>query len=218
MKTADDIEKDFDRFFATKGFRRVSELVGHSPDFPNADYINESTRCIVELKVIDTDYFAEGGFIDRFSSFVPKPISVDERGFGVYRVAVPDLNREGRMDTFEEPMRRLLKKSNRQLRESVARLLAGDGFGFVWIAMNGFTSLHPEVVARMINALLDREFSSIVGYTLCTPTWGLIPPNGGPVEGCCRGSVVEGAPSSLAEYWHDIGQSWCYFADLGGHA
>jgi hypothetical protein len=80
---------------------------------------------------------------------------------------MPEPNREGRCDTFEEPMRRVLKKANRQLKETNRVLFGAEGRGFVVIVTNGFRSLAPTVVARMISELLAGEFSGISGYILC---------------------------------------------------
>jgi hypothetical protein len=218
MKRSADLERDFDQFFASVGFQRVSDIVGQTPPFPNADYIALQSNTVVELKVMDKDFFAEGGVIDRFCGFVPKPMNVDDRGYGAYSVAWPAMNREGRCDTFEEPLRRVLKKANRQVRETINRLLDGTGWGFVFIALNGFASVHPELVRRMVDALLTDEFSALTGYILCTPGWGIIPGGSNVAEGFCHGSVLVGTPPEIESMWNTIGENWCHFATAGGHA
>lgn len=162
-----DIEKKFDDLFRSLGFSRVSDFIGNSPSFDNADYLRRSDRLVVELKVLDKDYFQQGGIIDRFCTIVPAPVSVQPDGAGLYTVAWPAPNREGRCDTFEEPIRRVLKKANRQLKETNRVLLDSEGRGFVVIVMNGFRSLAPPVVAEMVSNLLIAEFSGISGYVLC---------------------------------------------------
>ena len=167
MKSPIEVEREFDAFFDSLGFRRVSEIVGDSPDFPNADYINETDKIVVELKVLDKDYFVDGGFIDRFRGFVPAPVNVNADGTGQYKVTLPPKNREGKYDTFEEPLRRVLKKANKQIKETKKHLLSENDRGFVVLVMNGFVSLDPPTVAEMISALLNDEFRSISGYILC---------------------------------------------------
>jgi hypothetical protein len=167
MKKPHEIEAQFDELFRLIGFRRVSEIVGDSPSFANADYIHQIDRLIVELKVLDKDYFQHGGIIERFCALVPAPVSVQPNGTGVYQIAMPPPNREGRHDTFEEPLRRVLKKANRQLKDTNERLLSSEGRGFVVFVMNGLTSIDPPTVARMVSELLAGEFRSISGYILC---------------------------------------------------
>jgi hypothetical protein len=167
MNNPTDIEKGFNGLFQSLGFCRVSELVGESPSFENADYVRQKDHLIVELKVLDKDYFQHGGIIDRFCAIVPAHVRVQPDGTGIYTVTMPDQNREGRSDTFEEPLRRVLKKANRQLKETNRVLFESKGRGFVVLVMNGFRSLAPTVVARMISELLALEFSGISGFVLC---------------------------------------------------
>jgi hypothetical protein len=166
MKTPDEVEREFDGFFRSIGFKRVSEVVGDSPDFENADYFDAERKMVVELKVLEKDYFKDGGIIDRFCALVPAPVSVNQDGTGIYTISMPSENREGRSDTFEEPIRRILKKANRQLKQTNARLLESEGLGFIVLVMNGFVSLDPPTVARMVSHLLDEGFSAISGYIL----------------------------------------------------
>ena len=58
------IEKEFNIMFERIDYARVDEMVGKSPDFANADYINQKKNVVVELKVIDKDFFKEGGVVD----------------------------------------------------------------------------------------------------------------------------------------------------------
>ncbi len=167
MNNPTNIEREFDKLFRSLGFSRVSEHVGESPSFENADYIRQKDHLIVELKVLDKDYFQHGGIIDRFCAIVPAPVHVQPDGPGIYTVTMPDQNREGRSDTFEEPLRRILKKVNRQLKETNRVLFESKGRGFAVLVMNGFRSLAPTVVARMISELLVVEFSGISGFVLC---------------------------------------------------
>jgi len=167
MEDTANLERKFDDYFQSLGFSRVSEFVGESPGFENADYIRDCDRLVVELKILDKDYFPQVGIIDRFCAIVPAPVNVNPDGTGIYTVSMPKTNREGRGDTFEEPMRRVLKKANRQLKETNRVLFDTEGRGFVVIVMNGFRSLAPTVVARMVSELLAVEFSGISGYILC---------------------------------------------------
>jgi len=218
MKTAQDIEDEFDRFFDLLGYDRVSTIVGDSPNFSNADYVRTEYRSVVELKILDKDFFANGGLIDRFNTLITVPENVNPDGTGQYRFSLPDENREGKSDSFEEPIRRILKKANKQIKETVNHLFDGEGCGFLFLAMNKFQSISPELVRQTVDDLLSREFSSISGYTICTPTWGVRIPNSDSAHPMCLPSVPHGSPEQVREYWYAVGQAWCDFVTEGGHA
>jgi hypothetical protein len=98
--------------------RGVTGIVGDSPTFNNADYINKRDRIVAELKIIDKDFFGRSGVIDRLQTIVTVPKNTDKQGYGQYEFTLLGINREGRHDTIEEPLRRVLKKANKQLRET----------------------------------------------------------------------------------------------------
>jgi hypothetical protein len=207
MIGANEIEKQFDALFRSLGFVRVSELVGESPSFANADYIQEKDRLIVELKVLDKDYFEHGGIIDRFCALVPAPVNVQPNGTGLFKVTMPPPNREGRHDTFEEPLRRVLKKANRQLKETKEKLLNSEGRGFVVLVMNGLTAIDPPTVAMLASELLAAEFRSISGYVLCAKTpkvW-------------CLSAMAADLTQDEYNRWYSIGESIGNYLDHGGN-
>ncbi len=209
MKSNLEIEREFDAFFASIQFKRVCEIIGDAPNFNNADYIDLSRKTLVELKILDKDYFYEGGIIDRFCSFVPIPKGINEKGLGLYHLKFPKINREGKIDTFEEPLRRILKKANRQLKETNNNLLAGKGTNLIMFAINRFQSLSPIVIINMICELLEEEFSSVSGFILCTPT--INPPS------CISASKSSASLESSQCRW-EIAEAWGKFFDNGGHA
>lgn len=190
------VERRFDGYFRSLGFSRVSEVFGDSPSFENADYFRQNDRLVVELKVLDKDYFNQGGIIDRFCAIVPAPVNVQPDGTGIYTVAMPEPNREGRGDTLEEPMRRVLKKANRQLKETNRLLFDSEGRGFVVIVMNGFRSLAPPVVARMVSELLTAEFRGISGYILCARS----------PEVWCLSSMAPDLSGTEYDAWYSIAE------------
>ena len=179
------------------GFKRVTDIIGPSPNFKNADYIHFDAKVLVELKILDKDYFQKGGVIDRFHGFVGIPKEIDKNGMGIYTTTFPPPNREGINDTFEEPLRRILKTGNRQLKETKGHFFDGKGVGIIMIALNSFRSLPPITVLHLVMALLENEFSAIDGCIVCTPSWGLNQPSpcilhpriaglGGPTHRICE--------------------------------
>jgi hypothetical protein len=163
-------ENEFDIFFNQNGFSRVSDDVGKNPAFANADYINKNENIIVELKVLNKEQFKDGGIIDSLKSIIIQPQNIDSSGCGQYTFTLPDLNREGKHDAFEEPLRRSLKSANRQLKETKKFYYPNSEYsGFVIIAQTGLSSLSPPLTAALVQKILFYEFSSIDGVLICTP-------------------------------------------------
>lgn len=136
------------------------------------------------MKIIDKDHFKEGGVINRLQAILPvsdtplpygKPLPP-----GQYKIKFPAPNREGRIDTFEEPLRRVLKKANKQIKQTRARLLDDKAYGLVFLALNMDTLIDLEVVCELIEQLLIAEFSGISGLIVGSPALAF---QGD--EGCC---------------------------------
>lgn len=211
------VEKQFDRFAQQIGFSRVSDDVGSSPRFSNADYVDKKRRIVIELKILDTEYFPRGGIIDSMQAIIVQPININEDGTGQYEFSLPGLNREGKHDNFEEPLRRILKKANKQIRETKEYYIhSSEDLGFLIIAQLGLQSLSPEVTVNLIQKLLTSEFSSIDGVLVCTPNGSLVDPTTmrrNP-EGVSIGRLDK---HNARETINVIGELWADYYSLGGH-
>ena len=210
-------ESEFDSFFNQIGYKRVSDIIGKSPNFKNADYIKESSKISVELKVIDKDFFSEGGLIDSLNAFIVKPININNNGTGQYTFTLPERNREGNLDQFEEPIRRILKKANRQLRETRNHFFSNShSYGYVILAQTGFSSLNPLFTAKIVQKILDYEFSSIDGAIICTPYYNLTDPITQRKNEYCV-SVTKNYDYLRKTICENIAENWVEFLLKGGH-
>lgn len=217
MIKPEDTEKEFDIFFAQKGYTRVSDDISDSPSFKNADYVNKLERIIIELKVLDKDRFEQGGVIDSLNAIIVQPKAIDACGYGQYTFKIPELNRESRHDNFEEPLRQILKKANKQLKETKAFYDDTLFTGYVVLAQTGLMSLSPEVTAVVVKGILDSEFGSIDGVIICTPHANLINPLTLTPNPICL-SVTNDSKVQLRNQCMQIADDWCKFMDEQGHS
>lgn len=210
------IEREFDILFETIKYLRVDKLVGNTPDFANADYINLTKKVIVELKVIDKDFFKEGGIVDAINGIIPVPKDVNPDGTGWYEVKMPNENRNGRVDTMEELLRRIIKKANKQLKETNSRLLKNNGVGFLILAINMETSIDPAIIRAMSIKILKKEFKSVNGVIFCTPKGGILHKDGmiQPVVLHCNEHSLS---NEHIEEFSNLVHQWANFVDNGGH-
>ncbi len=131
----------------------------------NADYISSNKMFVIELKVLEKNYFPNGGLIERFRAIIPASREIYLKG-GITHFSVPPVNREGQLDNFEEPIRRILKKGNRQIRETKV-VVNKEAYGIMLFVLTT-DAIHPDLYVDMIYSLLCQEFNSIDGFILVT--------------------------------------------------
>ncbi len=217
-KDAQALELDFDRFFKQIGFLRITEIAGRAPEFPNADYFSEAGPMIVELKVVEKDYFEHGGVVNRLHGFVPVPVDVAPDGTGVYSVRLPVREDNLAADTFEPALRRLLKKADEQIEGSKVNLFDGEGCGFAIFALNGFRSAGPDLVKGLLCELLaDGEYSNVAGFMVCSPLISYSQNGSEQRVKPCFVSIEAGLPEEWADAWLRTCQAYVVWAERCGH-
>ena len=218
MFPASQTELEFDNFFYSLGYSRVSEDAGNSPMFKNADYVDKNNKIIVELKILEKEHFSNGGVIDSLLTLIIQPDIIDENGFGTYSFSIPKQNRKNRHDSFEEPLKQVLKKANRQLRETKS-FYSDNGVysGYVIIAQTGLESLPLEITAQLTSHILNHDFSEIDGVVICSPHQTLMNPITRKVNGECI-SITKDWDFLLSQQCKSIADQWCHFLENGGHS
>lgn len=199
----------------THYYERVDKLIEKSPDFSNADYINIEKNVIVELKVIDKDFFNEGtGYNNESLVFTSE--NIIPKGDGVYSLKDPKFDIEKNNYAISEPLRRTIKKANKQLKETKNRFLNENAVGFLILAVNMKTFADPRLVQALTMKFLTKEFKSIDGVVICTPKTGIIHSNGH-IQPIC----LHCQNSTLTEEYHNelmsLVDCWCYFVNNAGH-
>ena len=134
----------------------------------------------------------------------------------MYEFKVPKMDRNGKIDTMEEPLRRIIKKANKQLKETNNNLLNGNGVGFLILAINMESSIDPSIIQRMTIKILKKEFKSVNGVIFCTPKVGLVLENGF-FQPLCLHCQDANLPKQAEKELMFLVDSWCDFIDNGGH-
>lgn len=171
-----EIERRLDNFLNRCDYIRFEHIFLSTKGVKNADYISRDKCFIVELKVLKKNYFVHGGLIERFQAIIPANREIFLKG-GITHFSVPDVNREGELDNFEEPIRRILKKGNRQIRESKA-MINKRALGIMLFVLTT-DAIHPDLYVEMIYSLLSKEFHSVDGFILVTTFAAFKEPNTG---------------------------------------
>ena len=176
MYAAKDFQHDFEiepllsEFVASVGGELVSNLISGNPDFKNADYVFRSNQVVIELKSLQEDFALPEKLSDRNLELWKKWfIQGDVKFRHIFHTnELPIEKRRQLGRIYSEPIRRVLKKANRQLRNTAHRLGISEPRNLLLIANDGLYSLEPDLVIGIIAQLLMREFSSIHGFVYFT--------------------------------------------------
>lgn len=172
MYAPEDLQHDFEvepllnEFVTSVGGELVSELISGNPDFENADYLFRSSRVVIELKSFQEDFADRKKVQNKTFELWKKWFGEGSVKFGhIFRPnELPRDKRRVFQRLYSEPIRRILKKANRQLRYTGDRLGISDARNLVLIANDGLYSIEPDFIMATIARLLEREFSSIHGF------------------------------------------------------
>lgn len=164
------VEQTVDRLVDLAGGKRVSEIVGHSPGFQNADYVFASSEIVVELKELTTDWPKRKDFQERigamWAGFVREGRLSDAHLSGSEEIP-RDVQRQF-LDLLRKPVKRVLEKANRQIRETNARLGYENGQGVLLLVVDGVLTVAPMLLMSLVCKILSHGYSSIKCLVLMT--------------------------------------------------
>jgi hypothetical protein len=163
-----DPEALMDDAIRVAGGRRVRELVGPSPPFDNADYLFPSDNVVAELKSFEKDFLSD-------STVTEKMHILYNRWFNEGR-GIPFILGSGVLRTDQLPLEcarelvgifkdriesTVLRKANRQIRETKENLNRPDSVGLLLLSNEGNFALDPAMMAHVLFHSLRAKYSSI---------------------------------------------------------
>lgn len=181
-----DIEKEFAACVRKIGGEVLADRFGPSPPFANADYAFHSDAVIAELKCLERDTRSESTFKDRVNALhrqweaegkisrAPSP--------GIYRVSTKDIPPEcGEQirSILLNRLRSVIKKANRQIRDTKEALAAPDAKGLLLLVNDDDKIFGLDGILYCLNRVLNGSYSSINGVVLLTvnqAVTGPVPP------------------------------------------
>ena len=104
-----DVENHFDNYVTDFGGKKISDLIGKSPDFENADYLFYEYKVVAELKCLEEDKGKDVNIqhkINKKYEEWKKESIVPPLGNGVSKINTRDLPPECQLDIikiFEKP-------------------------------------------------------------------------------------------------------------------
>lgn len=168
-------EAHIDRFIASIGGERLDVRFPNA-SFQNADYIFPDKKILIELKVLETEF----GATDEFKAKADGLIEDIARNFGFGPIVRGEKGpsqfyAKAKRNLFRAPLGRIVKKANRQLRESKAAL-SDDGYrGLLWVVNDNFRAVGTELAIHLLCSTLGRQNSNVDGLIYVTNHYVDIP-------------------------------------------
>ncbi|EEF15777.1 hypothetical protein AM202_0461 [Actinobacillus minor 202] len=146
------VEESMDSFIKGQSGVKISEIFNKTPVFNNADYWFEKEKIIIELKEIETEFLHSKSAQEQFLTLLErlKNNELDMSSFHseYIRIARP-------------PLGRILKKANKQIKETKEYFGMPEIKGCVVIVNDGFTSVAHNLVIGLLCSHLDGSYKSI---------------------------------------------------------
>ncbi|ELV8657353.1 TPA: hypothetical protein RQJ75_004430 [Vibrio vulnificus] len=163
-----DVEEELTLCVQAIGGRHVSDLVGHSPKFQNADYIFPEQKVVAELKSLDEDKILDERNIKKASELYLKDLNNNKAPvvvFGTVQLTTAGFSEElveGIKKLYKDPIQRLVKKANKQIRETKSELEVSNYKGLMLIANNNHSALDPDHANQILEEIFRKpDYSSI---------------------------------------------------------
>ncbi|WP_156935678.1 hypothetical protein [Alkanindiges illinoisensis] len=168
-----DTEKIFDEFISSIGGVVIKNGLRGNPNFLNSDYsfLHKHRKIYVELKSLQNDFAEICKLQSKIESLYRKWIDRGEITLSaIFNFnELTDFQRRKVVEVKYEPVRRVLKKANQQIKSTALSFGAESYSGLVILIIDGVKAIEFNNLFSAICMLLQKEkFSGIDGFVLMT--------------------------------------------------
>jgi len=163
-----DVEHEMLNCVVGLGGDRVSNSVGESPNFENADFIFKEQKVISELKSLEENKILDERIIQKASNLYIEELASGKAPvvlFGTRVMTTHGFSGEFTkkiIDLYKIPIQRVVKKANNQIKETKKALNLPDFKGLLIIANNNHNALDPWHADYILGQILRKpDYSSI---------------------------------------------------------
>lgn len=212
-----EVEPLMQKFVRFLGGLVVHDVIPEPRNFQNADFAFPDQGVIAELKEIETEFstapaFREGlkilfhNLLQEQPEWRPAPVEGDGK--------VPLWFNTELVRLCRPPLSRILKKANRQLRETKVHFGVTSETGILFLVNDGFTSISPEFVQAQVSQLLLHSYSSISCCVYMTVNRYVEFPGDPEPKLLWTAAYRDSAPDSLVAFVDDLGRKWFDFLEV----
>lgn len=210
------VEPTWQEFVQLSGGEVVSRLLPEPRTFENADFIFKNAGVLAELKEIETEFSKSEAFHKGFDELMNRVLAEDPDwkpllfgGSGKYSAWF----HAEFVRLFRPPISRVLKKANRQLRDTKEHFEIHSATGILILSNDGFTAIGPELVRALAAQLLVHSYSSIDCLVYITVN-RYVEIQGSDVPRLMWAPTYsDRAPDSLVSFVDEIGRKWFDFLE-----
>lgn len=211
-----DVETSWRDFVQLVGGQVVEDIVPEPRTFENADFLFPSAGVVAELKEIETEFDRSAAFREGFRSLISRVMKEDPSWrpllFGGSGAHPKWFSRE-LIRLFRPPLSRILKKGNRQLRETKAHFNITTPSGMLVMVNDGFTALEPHYVRALACDLLVNSYSSVDCFLYMTVN-RYVEIEGSDIPRLLWMPTYSArAPVSLVDFVDELGRKWYDFLE-----
>lgn len=161
------IEEAFSSFVRKFGGQVVTDLLGPSPNHPNADYYFPQHAVVAELKCLEDDKRGDEqlqakiqALFDRWMAEGTIPTYYGD-SVRVESSSLPPACQHALLEVYKVPIQRRVLKANKQIKATAERLGLQNYHGLLLIANDGNYALEADAVMYLIWRILGRSFQNI---------------------------------------------------------
>lgn len=194
----------------------VDELLPEPRTFENADFLLRSLPMVAELKEVETEFARSTAVRAGFRVLIERAMEEDPSwrpllfgGSGEY----PRWFTKEFVRLFRPAVSRVLKKANRQIRETKAHFGINEPTGMLIFVNDGFTELGPHFVRALACDLLANSYSSVDCFLYMTVNRYVEVAGSDVPRLLWMPSYSERAKDSLVQFVDGLGRKWYDFLE-----
>ncbi|MHB1290669.1 MAG: hypothetical protein ACYCY5_00570 [Sulfuricella sp.] len=210
------VEPTWQEFVSMAGGNMVSSFLPDPRTFENADFIFKKAGVLAELKEIETEFSASEAFRKGFEELMARVLAEDPNwkplifgGSSDY----PTWFHSEFVRLFRPPISRVLKKANRQLRDTKKHFGILSATGVLLFANDGFTAIGPGLVRALVAQLLQHSYSSIDCFVYITVNRYVEVQGSNVPRLIWAPTYSDRAPDSLVTFIDELGRQWFDFLE-----
>ena len=205
------IEETWRHFVRQIGGSVVEDILPNPRVFENADFYFPDSGVIAELKEIETEFSQSQSYVKGFNELMERIVYENPTWRPVFlggNDQFPSWFNYEFVRLFRPPISRILKKANRQIRDTKEFFKVQNAKGVLFLVNDGFQTLQPELILGLVANLLIHSYSSIDCFVYITANSYVAIPGDITPRLLWIPLYSDRAPNELTQEINELGRKW----------